>query len=694
MPEEANGQLREDKPLEAVDRDRLGYAGFAKNLAETITARTPTSGYTIGVYGPWGSGKSTILNFVEQELSATDPAPTVVRFNPWWFSGRGDLIEKFLGEVAAQLKSNGDYADIRESLADLSSTLADIPFGAVTGIPADKGFEALRGALNQDPTSVDTLKQDIETELEEIDQKIVVIIDDLDRLSPSEITQMFQLVQSIADFPNVVYLLAFEKGIIVDALQQEGNFRDGKRYLEKIVQLPLHIPKHKSGALEAIFIDQIETIRGTRPPMTERWERLLNQGILPLLETPREVVRLVNAIEVVYASIGEDTNFTDLAGLETLRVFHEDVYNAIKLSPGQFVGSPGEPHNVNKESYSYLLDPLENPTPVNQILSTLFPLAEDILHVHPEPPDWAQMRADKRICHEAWLPTYFRLSVPDGAVSSTEMNIILQNVDDNEYLRTVFIRGTKDSQEESAANPQLIIERLCGEIDKISPDAYSSILEAVFAEAERIARTSDRSVRKNYQNMETLIDEICGGSPTYPEILANCIKSGSSPHLAVYALNTYLRPEGEEIPAEVVDMQVNIGSLKQATVMAIKDTVDNDELTLTPRLNEILDAWATWGTSSEPKAWVEAAIGSKFTLLEFIDRMSEVDITDGSETVYLDPEEVYRWIDRERIDNKLSRDPGAVTDKESSILERYERATDMLDAGLDPADPANWRASS
>lgn len=260
---DSNGpELREDQPLESVENDRLGYSTFAKDLADTITSRAPTDGYTIGVYGPWGSGKSTILNFIENELENADSAPAVVRFNPWWFSGRGDLVEKFLTEMGAQLDSEEGYPDIRSSLADLSSALSKVPFGAMTGVPAGQGFAALHRLLKQEGESIDELKDSVHEELEALDGQIVVLIDDIDRLTPSEITLMFQLIKSIANFPNVVYVLAFEQEIVINALREEANFRDGKRYLQKIVQLPLHIPEQKEGSLESLLLDQLAETPG------------------------------------------------------------------------------------------------------------------------------------------------------------------------------------------------------------------------------------------------------------------------------------------------------------------------------------------------------------------------------------------------------------------------------------------------
>lgn len=202
MSNESRSELREDQPLESTENDRLGYSFFAEELAQTITSRTPS--ILLACTGRGGSGKSTILNFVENELRGIDSAPAVVRFNPWWFSGRGDLVEKFLTEMGAQLESEEGFPDIQSNLADLSSALSKVPFGAMTGVPAGQGFAALHRLLQQEGESIDELKEGIHTELKESDRKIVVIIDDIDRLTPSEITLMFQLIKSIADFPNVV----------------------------------------------------------------------------------------------------------------------------------------------------------------------------------------------------------------------------------------------------------------------------------------------------------------------------------------------------------------------------------------------------------------------------------------------------------------------------------------------------------
>lgn len=126
--------MQSDSPLESLDEDRLGYSNFSNYLADAITTRVPTDGFTIGIYGQWGSGKSTILEFVEQSLDEREERPIVVRFNPWWFSGQGDLFEMFFDELAAVLGEDSRFPEIRDKIHRYSMTLSNLPLD-LAGVP-------------------------------------------------------------------------------------------------------------------------------------------------------------------------------------------------------------------------------------------------------------------------------------------------------------------------------------------------------------------------------------------------------------------------------------------------------------------------------------------------------------------------------------------------------------------------------
>ncbi|OYR67571.1 hypothetical protein DJ79_08875 [Halorubrum ezzemoulense] len=703
MSGESGPELQGDRPLESSGNDRLGYSHFAENLADTVTSRAPTDGYTIGVYGPWGSGKSTILNFLEDELEDVNSIPAVVRFNPWWFSGRGDLVEKFLTEMGAQLESQDGFPDLRSDLANLSSALSNVPFSAITGVPAEQGFDAIHQLLQQEGESVDELKNSVHEKLEASDRQIICIIDDVDRLTPREITLMFQLIKSIADFPNVIYVLAFEQEVIVNALEKEANFRDGKRYLQKIVQLPLHIPEPKSGSLESLFLDQLPEVPGEQLVDTERWESLLRTGILPLLDTPREVIRLTNTIDVMAASVGEEVNYTDLVGLEALRVFHEEVYAEIKASPERFVGhrKPRLRRSDDPDDYNDILGDLESDRElVENILKELFPMVKDnLLNRSSGFENWDQMRVENRICHRDRISVYFRLNIPDGEISSTEMGAILSKSDDVDFLEAKIREMLDEEGVTGNSKAHTFIKRLGDRTAELQESEYQAIVSAIFATGDELINTAVLNRNKEIYQMSQLIQDILRDvdKEDRTEIISEGIHYGTSPYLASHFVNSLLRQheedEGDDVPAggPLLEME-EIEALKSTVVESINEAAESGSLVDTPQLKEPLKCWRDWGDTEAPQEWVNQGLDEEFDLIEFIDMMSSTTTVNWTRPVfYVDPRWIHEWVDEDYIEKKLNDMNRSSLDEEvNMIIERYETGKQKLKDGQDPSKPGSW----
>lgn len=139
-------------------------------------------------------------------------------------------------------------------------------------------------------------KNEIVKALSEQKQKIIVTIDDIDRLSEAEIVSVFQLIKSLADFPHTIYLLAFDYDVVVRALTkvQNGN---GAEYLQKIVQVPFALPKANSEDVERILFEKLDGILSDVQEgewEDDTWARLYLQGIKPYIKTIRDAIRYTN----------------------------------------------------------------------------------------------------------------------------------------------------------------------------------------------------------------------------------------------------------------------------------------------------------------------------------------------------------------------------------------------------------------
>ncbi len=102
--------LSADHPSSNPQDDLFGHAPFAESLASSICRYPGNDGLVLALYGPWGSGKSTVSSYVRHFLEQRPEAeqPVIVTFNPWWFSGQDNLARAFLGQLQAVLPAKNE----------------------------------------------------------------------------------------------------------------------------------------------------------------------------------------------------------------------------------------------------------------------------------------------------------------------------------------------------------------------------------------------------------------------------------------------------------------------------------------------------------------------------------------------------------------------------------------------------------
>src|SRR6478735_7782304 len=105
-------ELGSDLPLQDPADDAFGYAGFASQLADAVVRNPSPQGLVLAVHGQWGSGKSSLLNFIKHDLQALPEErwPVLIDFNPWWFDGREQIASQLLEQFSAQLPDRMKHA--------------------------------------------------------------------------------------------------------------------------------------------------------------------------------------------------------------------------------------------------------------------------------------------------------------------------------------------------------------------------------------------------------------------------------------------------------------------------------------------------------------------------------------------------------------------------------------------------------
>lgn len=513
--------LSNDMPKENPWRDDvLGFSGFSKRLSQTILGIYSRDGFVIGLCGSWGSGKTTALNFTKaylrkhnQELKDQNLPVTVVDFEPWLFSGRTDLISAFFQVLAEHLPDGetkakkfgtflGRFAKGNtDSLAGLVAAVGltvDPTAGLLSRAATNMGKRSLDASLDRwlsTPSLQSTYAQLVER-LKVEKRRIVVVIDDLDRLSSDEIRSMMQMVKSVGKLPYVTYLLSYDRKHVWTALE-EGKSVDllEPTFAEKIIQQELTLPQPSSSALLSLLDKNIGFI-AEEIEVSDRWYEIVSHGIRRWIKTPRDINRYTNALKFTWPALKNEVDPADIIAMEGLRLFEPKIFDWIKANR-DFLFSEGEFHFGTDDAKSEKVTMLEkliavhSDKSVTPLLACLFPTrAKQITgdeHSIGEP----HYRVVRRrgIGHVNAFQTYMAFGLSENAIPFSTLQTIFDNLNDQAALHALFGEWVlrKDSQ------GQPVIGELFTEIRyrMIEPNAVKptqELLNSLFSIGEAVSR--------------------------------------------------------------------------------------------------------------------------------------------------------------------------------------------------------------
>jgi predicted KAP-like P-loop ATPase len=429
-----------DDALRDPADDLLGRASFAQGVAEAIASRVDVSSIVVGLFGPWGDGKTTVLNFIERSLGSET---VVVRFNPWLISSEHDLLPAFFEQVASELslKLGGTRRQVADAFRAVGRFLRPIAVspGAGSlepGAAAEWIGEGIAG------TSLVDLRKDFERLLADAGRRIVVMIDDLDRLDDREIRTMFRLVRLAAPFEGVIYVIACDDAVVTGALSAlQGSTREtGFAYLEKIIQVPLHIPPSSKAVLSRIALQGLdELLQSLGITYTDDQAREIGTryrvGIAPSLRTPRSVKRYLNAIAFALPLLKGEASLADVIAVEGFHVAHPTVYRALREHPDLFLNpqptfSLGRDDQADRAASRARLEEWLPPQQPDHdaalaLARRVFPQVDALWGNSGRPRESAEWYAQQRMASIAYYDRYLAYALPTDEIPDQEIDAYL-----------------------------------------------------------------------------------------------------------------------------------------------------------------------------------------------------------------------------------------------------------------------------
>ena len=486
-----------DSPITQPDEDKFGRGPFANRIAEALAKRSESTSIVVGVYGAWGEGKTSVLNLIDGALTKHQGIKTL-RFNPWRYQDEDQLLIAFFEALVDSLGEKLYNWVERNSKRKVATVLRK----GVAWIPGvGEANEAIDYLTAVD---IEKLKDRVEKKLAQAKTRIVVLVDDIDRLDKSEVFAVFRLVKLTASFQNVSFILAFDDKVVSDALQERyshSSHESGKAFLEKIIQIPLELPQVQPTVLRNYCLMGIENAlnASAHEPSQEEIHRFLaafDAGLAPVIQTPRDVVRYHNALAFTLPILKGDLNVVDLMLLEGIRVFYPALYEAMRTDKDTFLSdrrmheSTEAGRNRMKEKYESLFKGSTGTKREAQeeLVGHLFPSLKGVASGWPEHVDHKRISLDQRVASSRYYDRYFILNIPEGDISDSRIDAIVSKAIDPTTAPDQLKEAVSKVLHE--ANSELVIHKLNLRDEELGPVGARALSIAVAQSGNAIPKTT------------------------------------------------------------------------------------------------------------------------------------------------------------------------------------------------------------
>ena len=679
-----------DKPIEGPEEDKFGFSPFAEALAQSISKNENPEGTVIAIRGPWGSGKSSVVNLVrhclEMEMekkrksdqiqksfeflrtapnwlkslaqktcSKQDSGNTsnssnvslkILDFKCWWFKGEEALTLEFFRQLYSALDQSG-LEEAKEAVSQLGSRIlsSSAPFiGAAanllvapgTGGAVSSGMNLLSNLIKQEKT-VEELYSEISEELLNSEKRYLMIIDDIDRLSPDEALLIFRLVKSVGQLPKITYLLAYDREVS-EKIVSERYPSEGAHYLEKIVQAGFDIPYPLRSDLNDAFIQSVKEL-WKKPENSVYWTEyqnsefrhfwnLFNNVVELQIQSPRDVIRIMNTLRVTWPAVADEVDPADFLALETLRVKQPSLYAILKAYKQQLTGSVdmstiGENKTDRKSRYEDIFLSKfqgEKRAEMKRALRCLFPPLAAVWENHDissgNQEEWKRQR---RVCSLEYFDTYFRFSLSQEIISLAEVKAIIKNSGNKARVENALLQAIQNQTGNGRrAYASVLLDELTVHAKSIPIENAEAFLSALFSVHDKIDIESDQSddlwcmgnsIRIYFTSRNLLLNRTTLDKRS--AIIVDTIQYASLYLTIFITIRTYYEyyPRPGEFPEPEDNCLIaksDMERLRKISAEKIETDVENDELLRSREPLNILDSWnllAGSDKSEEAKSW-------------------------------------------------------------------------------------------
>lgn len=242
----SNSDFLVDRPINNFNDDRLGRSDFCDGLYKEISNISFPESFIFGLYGKWGEGKTSVINLVKNRLEKNDKF-IIVDYNPWNYKDEEAMTRALYKQIESSLEKNFLFTNLHKTFDKYTNLISK---GNLAQTKISLGIFDIVFSFNNKKYDISQLKDAIENYIKQTGRKIVIFVDDIDRLQLDEMMLIFKLIRLNSEFNNTIFVLSFDYDVVRKCMSHNTGF-NGKDYLSKIIQKPIVLPK-----IEQLRIDK------------------------------------------------------------------------------------------------------------------------------------------------------------------------------------------------------------------------------------------------------------------------------------------------------------------------------------------------------------------------------------------------------------------------------------------------------
>lgn len=661
-----------DYAISSQKEDKLGRSPLAKRVAEMVLGYKESESFVIGIDGPWGSGKTSFINLVLSEINPEEI--TLIKFNPWNFTGQNELINDFFSTLASKIETFRLDKEKSKKVKRIVSKLtrkSDIAFspelGFAGGLVSFKANDLFK--LNGSDKTLEEERKEIDELFQSLGKKVVIVIDDIDRLDSEETRLVMKLVKMTANFPNTTFLLAYDRARVAQQLSDKDTGFDGGEYLKKIVQVNFTLPAPEPEDLWDMLIADINStlveVYGKDDVDEDRWPELFAGGFSKLFRTIRDTKYYINSLRVNWKIMGgEEVNPIDFIAIEAIRVFAPEFYALMAGNESLFVErrnylsglSDADDRKARTSKYEELLQKVsetyrEN---INDICKKLFPQLEDVNYADDFEIRW---RKESRVCSKDRFRYYFKLGIPRKSITNNEVQNLLKSLISEED----FCKNLK--QYDKDKNLRKILARLLDHIDNLGEEKLKNLILAVWRMQEGAYETRENVW--DFDDVDTSSERLVYHATKKnlepskrAAFVAEMVKQSQQVFPPIQFSRILIHEQerkGTENPDVSIPDSAGIVQLKKSGLDKIKTLIKENKLfSNKKRFIHLLYAWRTFGEESEMKKYVADLLKTKKGVLEFLERSVGLVLSSTGNYKAINKEDLAGLYPKEELEKKVS----------------------------------------